>query len=379
MRIIRILAGIGFGISAYLFAMKLTGEISSVVGCGGTGGCANVLGSQWSQWFLIPVSAISAAFYLGVIGLTFKRSKALLTSSAVLLIGAAVWFMGLQAFVIKSFCPWCFATHLVGLATATAILWKARAKFQPGVLGVPILLITGLALGQIYGPKPDTFEVTSEEGIANRKAVKEQTEGKGRLVTFKGDDGRIVKSFRLGAVPLIGSPEAKQIVVKYFDYTCASCRNMEGDLEALFAKHPGEVAVIVLPTPLNRACNPYLQEGVPDHENACELARLGLAVWRAQPESFEKAHKVLFERPVHTYKSAMAELQEFIPAEKLEAALNDPWIAQALTENLKDFQGLTKTQIAMPKLMITGTRVMHGTAPSVEVFVELMEQTLELR
>ena len=64
MSIIRILALLGFGVSAYLVWMKLTGQITSVVGCGGEGGCSNVLGSQWSQWFFIPVTAVSACFYL---------------------------------------------------------------------------------------------------------------------------------------------------------------------------------------------------------------------------------------------------------------------------------------------------------------------------
>ncbi len=379
MRIIRTLALIGFGISAALFVMKLTGKITSVVGCGGTGGCADVLGSEWSQWFLIPVSAISAVFYLGVIALTFKVSKPLLTGAAVLLIAAAAWFMGLQAFVIKAFCPWCFATHVTGLATAGAILWKARAKFQPSMVGVPLALILGLALGQIYGPKPKTYEVTSESEIENRKEVKEQIEGEGRLVTFKAPDGRVVKSFRLGAVPLIGSPDAKHFLVKYFDYTCASCRTMEEDLAALLNKYPDDIAVIVLPTPLNRACNPFLKEGIHDHENACELARLGLAAWRAQPESFAKAHEVLFQRPVHSSKSAMTELQEFIPAEKLAAALKDPWVEQVLTANLKDYNLLSGRNIKMPKLMVTGTKTMHGLARSTDIFVDLIKKTLVIQ
>jgi uncharacterized membrane protein len=110
--------------------MKLTGQITSVVGCGGEGGCSNVLGSQWSQWFLIPISAVSACFYLGLIVLTYKLSKSTLTIAAFLLIMAAAWFMGLQVFVIKSFCPWCFTTHLIGLLTAGAIFWKGRAPFK---------------------------------------------------------------------------------------------------------------------------------------------------------------------------------------------------------------------------------------------------------
>lgn len=379
MRIIRTLALIGFGISAYLFWMKLTGRISSVVGCGGEGGCANVLGSQWSQWFLIPVSAVSACFYLGVIALTFKVSKPLLTMAAFLLIAAALWFMGLQAFIIKSFCPWCFGTHSVGLLTAGAILWKARAPIEAPLVVVPLALMTVLALGQIYGPKPKTYEVTSEAGIETRKEVKVQNQGEGRLVTFKDPAGKIVKTYRLGSVPLIGSPDAKHFLVKYFDYTCASCRTMEEDLNALMMKHPGQVAVIVLPTPLNRACNPHLSAKIHDHKHACELARLGLAAWRAQPESFQEAHEILFQRPVHSGASARTELEEIIPAEKLEEALKDPWIESSLRSSLEDYRALSSKRIEMPKLMVRGTKTMHGLAPSTEQFLKLIAKEFQLR
>ncbi len=379
MRIVRTLAFIGFGISAYLFSMKLSGKITSVVGCGGEGGCADVLGSEWSQWFGIPVSAVSAVFYLGVISLTFKVSKPLLTMAAFLLIGAAVWFMGLQAFVIKSFCPWCFSTHSVGLLTAGAILWKARAKINPTLVVVPLVLILGLALGQVYGPKPDTHEVTSESQIEERKEVKEQVAGEGRLITFKAPDGRVLKTFRLGAVPFIGSPDAEHFVVKYFDYTCKSCRLMEEDLEALLQRYPGKIGVILMPTPLNRACNPYLPQGVHDHKDACELARLGLAAWRAQPESFKKAHEILFQRPIHSPQSAKTELETLIPPAKLDAALKDPWIGQSLKAGLLDYQLLSSRNIKMPKLIVTGSKTMHGLVSSTGEFVKLIGTEFQLK
>lgn len=379
MRIIRIFAAIGFAISAYLFSMKLSGKITSVVGCGAEGGCASVLGSEWSQWFGIPVSVVSAVFYLGVIVLTIKGSKPLLTVAAFLLIGAAVWFMGLQAFVIKSFCPWCFGTHMVGLATAAAILCKARAKFKPAYVVVPLILILGLALGQVYGPKPDTFEMTSEGEIEERKEVEEQTEGKGRLIEFKIPDGRVVKTFRLGSVPLIGSPDAKHFLVKYFDYTCKSCRTMEEDLAALMERYPGDIAVIVLPTPLNRACNPYLPQRITNHEHACELARLGLAAWRAQPESFERVHEILFQRPVHSHTSAREELITIIPEAKLEAALKDSWVEKSLQANLQDYQLLSSRNVQMPKLMVTGGKTMHGLARTTAQFIEVIGKEFKLQ
>jgi hypothetical protein len=141
--------------------------------------------------------------------------------------------------------------------------------------------------------------------------------------------------------------------------------------------YPGQVAVIVLPTPLNRACNPYVSAGN-DHEHACELARLGLAVWRAQPESFEAAHEILFQRPSHSEFSARAELHEIIEVEKLEEALKDPWIENVLKSNLEDYRALSSKKMEMPKLMIRGTKTMHGLALSKEKFLKMIAKEFQL-
>jgi hypothetical protein len=154
---------------------------------------------------------------------------------------------------------------------------------------------------------------------------------------------------------------------------------MEEDLTALMQQYPGQIAVIVLPTPLNRACNPYLSPRIHDHEHACELARLGLAIWRVQPESFEKAHEILFQRPVHSGASAKAELEEIISREKLETALKDPWIETVLKSNLEDYRALSSKRIEMPKLMVRGTKTMHGLAPSTDQFVKLIAKEFQLR
>lgn len=379
MLIVRLLAFVGLAISLILVVMKATGKITSVVGCGGEGSCAEVLGSQWSQWFGIPVSWFSTAFYLGLLVLTFRPPGRLLAGAAWLLLGAAAWFMGLQLFVIEAFCPWCLATHLTGVASAAVIFWKGGFCGKPVTVLAPLAMLGVLAAGQIYGPKPKTYEVTTEEQIAERKEVKVQVAGEGRVIAFKAPDGRVVKTYRLGPVPLLGSPEAPHVIVKYFDYTCASCRDMEGDLKALMAAYPDQIAVIVLPTPLNRSCNPYLKPSVPDHAQACEFARLALAAWRASPESFPEVHELLFERPLQTIESAQKEIGELVGSEKLEAALSDPTVEELLKANIEDYRSLSATNMKMPKLVMKGARTMHGLAPSTERFIEFIATTLEIR
>ena len=72
---LRILAVAGLAISLYLLILKLTGRISYVVGCGEGSGCANVLGSRWSQFFHVPVTAFAAAMYATLLVATWRREE----------------------------------------------------------------------------------------------------------------------------------------------------------------------------------------------------------------------------------------------------------------------------------------------------------------
>lgn len=385
MRIVTILAFVGLGISGYLLVLKLTGSITSIQGCGGDGGCENVLGSKWSQWFGIPVSAFSTLLYGSLIALTFQKSpsRKVVTGIAALLICAAVWFIGLQIFVIKSFCLWCCATHAVGLITAIFLLRTNPKdhKYSTGpatMAGIALFLV--LVAGQLFGPEPDTHEVTEDQSFVGSGQTPVESQNpeapeNDRIISFQNGN----KVFRVSEFPLIGSPDATHILVKYFDYTCASCRDAEGDLTRLLGKYPEDVAFIVLPTPLNKKCNPYLKPGMPDHDHACELARLGLAAWKAAPDQFEDAHHLLFERPVVGFAAAREKLIKIIPAADLDAALADPWIERTLKTNFEDFRALTHKSPVMPKLLIAENKLFQGVAKSTDVFIREMEKILKLQ
>ena len=84
--LLRVLALAGLLISGYLFIQKVTGQIDSIVGCGGESGCANVLGSRWSQYFGVPVSALSATIYLALLVATRKPSRPVYAAFAILLV-----------------------------------------------------------------------------------------------------------------------------------------------------------------------------------------------------------------------------------------------------------------------------------------------------
>lgn len=395
---VRILSFSAMSICFWLLGRKLTGDISSIAGCGGGGDCEQVMGGAWSEWFHIPVTLLAALVHLSVLILTLpsvqralgRTGDQLLAATGVTLAGAAVYFLTVLYGVIKGHCPWCLGLHLTGLAVAALILSAAVRTQKSGRRGLlEAALLTGLmavgvlAAGQIWGPKPETHLLTTGSqpagGSADAAVSPPATAGspQSRTVTFAGG-----LSFDTATLPVLGAPNARVVLVEFFDYTCSSCRRLAGDLKALKKKWPDTFGVIALPTPLNRACNPFLKPTVNDHAGACELANLSLALWRAKPAAFPEFHEYLLSVPLPvnqvTIDGARRKADELAGAAAMTAAMDDAWVAKQLKEDIATFAKLTAQSIAMPKLLIHTSVIMHGTARDTGTFIKLMEQQFDL-
>jgi protein-disulfide isomerase len=182
--------------------------------------------------------------------------------------------------------------------------------------------------------------------------------------------------FRSGELPILGSRDAPHIMVEYFDYTCSSCRDMSKDLTAARAQLGDRIAVIVLPCPLNRQCNPALPAQVTDHAGACGLARLSLAVWRKAPDKFEAYHHFLMSLPLPANEPAARAraVQDCGGGAALDQALADPWIEGRINQTVQEYATLCAQQIKMPKLLLHGNVMMHGTARSAAVLTATLRQ-----
>ena len=374
-------------VCAWLLSRKLSGAISSVVGCGGEGGCSQVMGGRWSEWFHVPVTLLAALVHGAALGLSLpglrqrlgRWGDVALATVGVLLGGAAVYFLTILYGVEHRHCPWCLGLHVAGLAVAALILRDAWR--QSGLGGLKAALLAGglgllvLGAGQAWGPRPATYLITEETAALGTGAM---AAAGPRELSFL--DGSL--KLDLAAVPHLGSPQARLVLVEFFDYTCSSCRNLAADLKELEKKWPGTFAVIALPAPLNRACNPGLKPTVPDHLGACELAKLSLALWKAKPEAFPAFHAYLMALPLPAKPERVAEARrraaELAGESALAAALEDSWVGQRLADNLKVFAQLTTQSIVMPKLVLPTSGVMHGTAPSAAQFVNIIENRFKL-
>ncbi len=267
------------------------------------------------------------------------------------------------------------ATHTIGILVALGLfrIHAARTK-RECMMAAPIgaAAVGILALIQILGPVPATHRVDQLAGSGDGKGI--HMAGEGRLIAFLGGH----KSYRVKSLPHIGNPDAKHVLVKYFDYTCESCGKMDAYLESAIIQYPDDLAVILLPSPLNRSCNKHLPVEVQDHAKACEFAKYALAVWRADSKKFVAYHHWLFKNNTVLPEVAKAEAIKRVGEDALEKALADNWGDQIIKQNCDDYKQFIKRTPVMPKLLLGGSQVLQGASTSKETFIRELEKNLRL-
>lgn len=365
------LAVAGLAINGLLLFLRLSG--GGITGCGG-GPCEDVLSSRWSQIFGVPITVFGGLAYIGLLVSLTPRGRRFHQPLLGVIAGAALWFIFVQAVLLGKFCPWCMTAHGVGISVM--VLGSIRSGLGSGfgkVLrrvsqwGAGGLLAIGLA--QVYGPVPATYRIDAP-AVASPPAVT-LPQGAGRRISFDGGK----KSYEVSALPILGPGTAKYVLVEYFDYQCPSCHTMAGYMDALLARHPSELAVVLLPVPLDGACNQVVATE-DQHPGSCEITRTALAVWWAAPDAFPAYHRALIADP--SPASARRLALEIMPPERLEAAIADPWIGDLIRANIADWQVLSQPVNKLPKLLIREKRILHGLPSGEADFIRVMEQELGL-
>ena len=366
-----ILALGGLALNLLLLFWKLSG--SEIAGCGGGGGCDEVLLSRWSQVFGVPIPVLGVLVY-GVLFIALWRQAGVAAAFCYGAIsGSAVWMIFVQVMLLDKFCPWCMAAHGVGLLLA-GLAWSARPRaknFYRGLLG-GLGAAAVLALSQSFGWAPASHRI--DENIPGSMTEAIHGIGSGRKIAF--DDGR--KIYDNSALPGLGSMDAKHVLVEYFDYRCAACRTMSDYLSAMILKHPDQVRVLFLPVPLDHGCNPHLVPADEGHPGSCDLARLALAVWRVKPDAFPLIHRAFLSDPPPDPVAALALARMQVPPAELEAALRDPWLDRLLQANMADWISFSTNTRQLPKLLISEKRILHGLPSGEADFIRVMEKELGL-
>ena len=366
--------------AAYLLYYAL--KDGSVAGCGkGAGaGCNLVQGSRWAYLFPgVPVTVPALLLYLTLLfGMLFKPRSELWIGvflvGALTIIGAALWFTGLQAIAIKAFCKRCLLVHAAGIAGSLCLLLALRPvprELKPFGVGAAALALALLAGVQVIFPARTSKDMNLGSGGLS---------GSGKVVEIGG------LPLNLGQMPHRGNIESSRQMVMLFDYTCQSCRRIHGYLERAEKRFGKDnYLVVMLPTPLNPDCNSHLKEEMPDHRNACLFAKIGFALWGLDREKFYEWDEWMIKTGTPRYppdaQAGRAKAEELVGKDVLAKAIGDPVVAQKIEHTTKIWQLMREKsgRMTMPKMLWSNGNLTEGAAGSEFELYNSMEQQLGLR
>ncbi|MES2707374.1 MAG: DUF1573 domain-containing protein [Verrucomicrobiota bacterium] len=227
-------------------------------GCGAAGGCSEVMQSRFSVVMGLPVAVLGLGLYAATLGAVLLRREKTAVLGSLGILAGAVWFVAVQALLVKAWCPWCCAAH--GLASSAALLlispfWPKSGFRRPKTTvltnSITFAALTALlAAAQLLGPAPVTSRFqTAAAATADRssggpaKALLEIGEN-GRLSLFGGKvtvDAKKVpvlgSAFFFSPAQAVRNPldalMAPQPVLLLSDWTCPHCRELLGRIARL--------------------------------------------------------------------------------------------------------------------------------------------------
>ena len=369
-------AAIVAGVIAEYLAFVAFQQHGLPVGCGDSGGCAEVLSSRWSSVIGFPVSLFAVLLY-GVVFLAAVRWPdrwvvPALRCSAVALVMAAIWFVSLQAFVLRAYCVWCMVEHGLGLIVA-GLAWKlsgvgksalavsGRSMSVAGWLGA--LGVAGLAVLQLVTDPPSTTNRLPQEATLT-------ADGDAVGVTLL--NGRLRLS---NDEPMIGPASADRTLYLMYDYCCPHCRRTHEYLLNLMRDTTIPFNIVCLPMPRDADCNAAITSTESRFENACELAALALAVWGADPAAFAEFDQWLFQpsRPPDL-ADARDRAAQLVTADRLAAVAGTRSPSARIERNVDAYNASDANYL--PVLMAPNMETIVGRPESEQALRKMLQDGL---
>jgi uncharacterized membrane protein len=371
--IIIILALIALALSGYLAWSSW--QQSKLLGCGGEGGanCEEVISTRWGKWFGIPIGAGGVVVYGAILIVSYLMRKQAslkqwltLIFFSVLASASALWFIGLQIFEIKSYCYYCMAVHACGLTIAAIVLNKApfkrlNSRSASIAVAAAIASVAVIAAGQLYAGRDSNYQSPSvPEPVQTQPqvSVPQEIPANREVILDKGKIWFSLKDF-----PFVGSGNTTNYVAHFFDYTCPACRKFHPTLRGAHQTYINETTLVMIPVPLDAACNPAVKETAYMHQNACEYAKIGLAIWKISPQSYENYDQFIFHDQLPPSVDAARELADHLAGkDAMDRELSDPELMTNLNKGLSMFYSSAFQQKALPAL-VTKNDVFTGFPP----------------
>jgi len=404
-------------ITAYLALLTLA-QGGDVPGCGPDSDCDKVLRSKWAYWLGIPVSipglCLYLLFFLKTFGIKFNnlspsnkkqiRSLNTLTLCAFGVIGGGIWFIGIQALEIKAFCPYCCTAHALAMTASGIFLTRSgiiaerlnvNINITGGVLTMTAFIVI-IATTQFLFPKQNPAAKIIE--LSNSKTNTAVQNNQKTATTKSNQNNTVINNLNnkeapfpipktklsliTSKLPIIGDRNAKKRIAVLFDYTCHHCRTLHGYVRQIIPKYKNQLSSIMVPMPLDSKCNPRIKTTQKDHINACNYAKICLAVHQVSPGKYDEFDKWLFSdhnstKPLSTVRKYAEEIAgKKIFNETIDSqSVLDQLATNIEVYNLNSNNGGTTI---MPQSIIKN-RVMFGPPPSAQALEKILIQILDLK
>lgn len=391
--------------------------------------CDHVLHSRWSTVLSIPVSVLAVATHMLVLATLFakprsegmKRIRRCTLGFASLTAGvAAVWFCGLQVFVLQRLCPYCLVAHASGIMLAIIFVRSniVGTNDLQWIAGGAAVSLAGLITLQSISVVPETHEVIdhtqirseSDASVTEEATLFEAPESMtlpqkssmlnnsknhftsaisvlvvagNPLTLFLGAVGanaeerhartaRVLDTVELDitAWPLLGEKNAEIVFVELFDYTCPHCKKTHSAIEGARQKFGDRLAVIALPVPLDVKCNSTVKSTQAMHAESCDIAKLAIAVWVVDRSKFAEFHHFLFTSNA-SYAQAILKAKTLVDETSLNQTLSGPIPKDFIAKHVSLYQKAGAGTI--PKLMFPKTTIV-GAIETPDAMIRLIEK-----
>ncbi len=345
-----------------------------------------------------------------------------------------MWFIAVQAVALDAWCPYCLLIHACGLIAAVLVLTLRRgaasaapARLQPfgapnvaprvttqlppPAIGAPtlfgVLSVAALVLGQVFFPTNlvrtisaaaiqgefnlDAVEATPTEPVVPEPtdAVAEQPaeESPSSSRPAKRAAGKRMVTLLEGKIkidvyehPVLGNPEAEQVIIEFFDYGCPHCRKLHELMTEARERYGDQVAVVTFPWPLEARCNKMVFRTKPKSRGSCRVAELALAVFQANGNAFPAMHDFLMTgENLPQYTAARLTAEELVGQNELDAALRSQKPAGRLKQYVDLLAALSQgRQLGLPT-QIVGKTVFSGPLNTVDDVAKIWEENLGIK
>jgi protein-disulfide isomerase len=215
--------------------------------------------------------------------------------------------------------------------------------------------------------KKVTSPATPDQKAAPAKPIK-PAEVKRRLINVNG--GQF--SLDIRQWPLIGKPDAKYVFVEMFDYTCPYCRATHQAVRGAIEHFGDDLAIIALPVPLDASCNRTVAQTAPEHADACEIARISVAVWRVNRAKFAEFHSWLFDpsyRP--SAGDAFQRAAQLVGDKAIRDELAKPTAGSYVARHVDLYERVGAG--SLPKIIFSNTSV-SGSVEAASTLIDMINQ-----